>query len=83
METYADCSGQLIDGTAVSFEVRATAAIGFVDSVLIETETNQLIDQLSCQRGSEVVPGVPSAGKIEWICTEYSTTATEWVIRSP
>ena len=69
--TYADCAGQLEDGTPVSFEVRATAAIGFIDSVLINTQDNSLIDQLSCKKGQDIAPGAPSAGRIDWVCVEY------------
>ena len=69
--TYADCTGELNDGTPVSFQVRATAVPTFIDAVLVETETNELIIQLSCVRGDDIVPGTPSAGQVEWVCSEY------------
>lgn len=64
---YAHCAGQLQDGTKVTFEVRATAAPNIVDSVLL-TQSNELIAHLYCEKGSDVVPGVPSAGTVKWNC---------------
>ena len=64
---HASCSGELIDGTKVSFEVRATAAPTIVDSVLL-TNSNELIAHLFCEKGSPIVQGAPSAGNIDWEC---------------
>lgn len=74
VETYATCSGHLEDGTPVSFEVRSTAIVDFVDGVLVRQDNQNLIDQLSCQPGEDLVPGVPSAGQVDWICTEYKNS---------
>lgn len=72
--TYARCAGQLRDRTPIRFEIRATAAIGFVDAILMDQRRNRLIVQLSCVRGGNVAPGAPSAGQIDWTCTEYKPT---------
>lgn len=70
-KTYAECSGKLQDGTAVDFQIRATAVPTFIDAVLVKTETNELLIQLSCVRGDDLIPGTPSAGQLEWVCSEY------------
>jgi len=51
--------------------VRSTAIPNWIDSVLVNTATNELIAQLSCHEGAAVAAGAPSAGKMEWICEEY------------
>lgn len=70
--TYANCTGLLESGDAVSFEVRSTAIPTFIDSVLVNTDTNKLIVQLECKKGKNIVEKTPSAGKVEWLCTEYA-----------
>jgi hypothetical protein len=67
------CSGVLNDGVQVSFEVRATAAVGVVDAVLVNAEDNSLIDHFLCKRGGDIVDRAPSAGEVVWVCKEYKT----------
>ncbi len=66
--TYVTCTGSLTDGTKASFEVRSTAAPSIKDSVLLNSETNELLAHLYCEPGTDVAPGTPSAGKTEWGC---------------
>lgn len=72
VETFAQCTGLVDEDIPVSFEVRATAIPNLVDAVLVNTETNILIDHFTCYPGEAVSETTPSAGKAEWICKEYN-----------
>jgi hypothetical protein len=71
--SYVTCAGQLANGINASFEVRATAAPTIVDSVILNSDSNELIAHLFCEKGGAVAPGAPSAGEIQWVCGR-----TEW-----
>lgn len=66
---YDECSGELLDGTTVTFQVRPTIVPSVVDSVLL-ADKNQLIAHLYCEKGGLIAPDAPSAGENKWNCGE-------------
>lgn len=70
-KSFANCTGELINGETVNFEIRSTAVPTFIDGLLTLAATNNKVAQLECKKAKITVSNTPSEGELEWYCTEY------------
>ncbi len=64
-KSYEKCSGTLDDGREVNFEIRSFTLGTIIDSVLVETSTQETIVQLFCEKTAENKGVIWNCGETE------------------